>query len=160
MCTGRVDISLSQRAARWTSIKAKESHVARRDTPAKEKGNTGEKSKGKSKGRRPGHCLLCQEPHWARDCPSHHGGKGKRTVSSGKGYKNPSPFRQAYLEGDERDWITGASALTISFPSLQNFASYDLEGKFILDSGATMSMGGVDLFAENSKKFTQTLGFS
>ena len=51
------------------------------------------KSKGKSKGRRPGPCLLCQGPHWARDCPSHHGGKGKRTVSSGKGYKNSSPFR-------------------------------------------------------------------
>ena len=95
--------------------------------------------------RRPGPCLLCQGPHWARDCLSHHGGKGKRTVSSGKGYKNSSPFRQAYLEGDRRDWITGAGAFAVWFPSLQNFPSFDLQGKFILDSGATMSMGGVDL---------------
>ena len=78
-------------------------------------------------------CVLCQGPHWARDCPSHHGGKGKRNVSSGKGYKNSSPFRQAYLEGDRRDWITGASAFAVWFPSLQNFASFDLQGKFILD---------------------------
>ena len=104
-----------------------------------------EKGKGKSKGRRPGPCLLCQGPHWSRDCPSHHGGKGKRTVSSGKGYKKPSPFKQAYLESDRSDWITGAGAYAIWFPSLQNFASFDLQGKFILDSGATMSMGGVDL---------------
>ena len=66
-------------------------------------------------------------------------------LSSGKGYKNSSPFRKAYLEGDRRDWITGAGAFAVSFPSLQNFASFDLQGKFILDSGATMSMGGVDL---------------
>ena len=49
------------------------------------------------------------------------------------------------MEGDRRDWITGAGACAIWFPSLQNFASFDLQGKFILDSGATMSMGGVDL---------------
>ena len=106
------------------------------------KGKHRGKSKGKSKGRRPGPCLLCQGPHWARDCPSHHGGKGNRTVSSGKEYKNSSPFRQAYLEGDRRDWITGAGAFAVWFPSLQNFASFDLQGKLILDSGATMSMGG------------------
>ena len=52
------------------------------------KGKHRGKNKGKSKETRPGPCLLCQGPHWARDCPSHHGGKGKRTVSSGKGYKN------------------------------------------------------------------------
>ena len=52
----------------------------------KGKGKQREKGKGKSKGRRPGPCLLCQGPHWARDCPSHHGGKSERTVSSGKGY--------------------------------------------------------------------------
>ena len=44
-----------------------------------------------------------------------------------------------------RDWITGAGAFAVWFPSLQNFASFDLQGKFILDSGATMSMGSVDL---------------
>ena len=40
---------------------------------------------------------------------------------------------------------TRAGAFAVWFPSLQNFASFDLQGKFILDSGATMSMGGVDL---------------
>ena len=68
----------------------------------------------------------------------------KGTVSSGKGYRNPSPFRRAHLESDRRDWITGTGAYAVWFPSLQNFASFDLQGKFILDSGATMSMGGVD----------------
>ena len=48
--------------------------------------------------------------------------------------------RQAYLEGDRRDLITGAGASAVWFPS-----SFDLQGKFILDSGATMSTGGVDL---------------
>ena len=103
------------------------------------------KSKGKGKGRRPGSCLLCQGPHCAHDCPSHHGGKGKRVNSLGKGHKNSSPIRQAYLEGDKHDWITDVGAFAVSVPSLQNFASFDLDGKFILDSGATMSMGGVDL---------------
>ena len=46
------------------------------------------------------------------------------------------------MEGDRYDWITGAGAPTVSVPSMQNFASFDLDGKFILDSGATMSMGG------------------
>ena len=41
------------------------------------KGKHRGKNKGKSKETRPGPCLLCQGPHWARDCPSHHGGKGK-----------------------------------------------------------------------------------
>ena len=100
---------------------------------------------GKGKKKRPGPCLLCQGPPWARDCPSHHGGKGKRATSFGKGSKNSSPFRQAYLEGNEHDWITGAGAFAVSVPSLQNFVSFDLDAKFILDSGATMSMGGVDL---------------
>ena len=27
---------------------------------------------------------------------------------------------------------------------MQNFASFDLDGKIMLDSGATVSMGGVD----------------
>ena len=104
---------------------------------SKGKGKRQGKSKGKGKGRRPGPCLLCQGPHWARDCPSHHGGKGKRVNSLGKGHKNSSPFRQAYLEGDKHDWITGAGAFAVSVPSLQNFASLDLYGKFNLDSGAT-----------------------
>ena len=118
------------------------------------KGKHRGKSKGKSKGRRPRPCLLCQAPHWARDSPSHHGGKGKRTVSSGKGYKNSSPFRQAYLEGDRRDWITGAGAFAVWFPSLQNFASFDLQGKFILDSGEVL------IFCKNFKRFKQMLDFS
>ena len=44
--------------------------------------------------------------------------------------------------------LTGSQvqgAFAVWLPSLQNFASFDLQGKFILDSGATMSMGGVDL---------------
>ena len=80
------------------------------------KGKHRGKSKGRRSGRRPGPCLLCQGPHWARDCPF------------------TSRWRQAYLEGDRRDWITGAGAFAVSFPSLQNFASFDLQ-KFILDSG-------------------------
>ena len=98
-----------------------------------ERESTEEKARERAKGGLPSPCLLCQGPHWSPDCPSHHGGKGKRTASSGKGYKNSSPFRQAYLEGDRRDWITGAGAYAIWFPSLQNFASFDLQGKFILD---------------------------
>ena len=74
-------------------------------------------------------CLLCQGPHWARDCPSHHGGKGKRVNPLGKGHKNSSPFRQAYLEGDKHEWITGAGAFAVSVPSLQNYESFDLDGK-------------------------------
>ena len=91
----------------------------------KSRGKKGRSSKGK--GRRPGPCLLCQGPCWARDCPSHHGGKGKRVNSFGKGHKNSSPFRQAYLEADKHDWITGAGAFAVSVPSLQNFASFDLD---------------------------------
>ena len=52
---------------------------------SKGKGKRQGKKKGKGKGRRPGPCLLCQGPHWARDCPSHHGGKGKRVNTFGKG---------------------------------------------------------------------------
>ena len=117
----------------------------RKGRSSKGKGKRQGKSKGKGKGRRPGPCLLCQGTHWARDCPSHHGGKGKCVNTFGKGHKNSSPFRQAYLEGDKHDWITSAGAFAISVPSLQNFDSFDLDGKFILDSGATMSLGGVDL---------------
>ena len=75
---------------------------------SKGKGKRQGKSKGRGKGRRPGPCLLCQGPQWARDCPSHHGGKGKRVNSIGKGHKNSSPFRQAHLEGGKHDWITGS----------------------------------------------------
>ena len=98
---------------------------------------------------------MCQGPHWARDCPSHHGGKNKRVNSLGKGHKISSPFRQAYLEGDNYDWTTGAGAFAVSVPSLQNFASFDLDGKFILDSGATMSMGGVDLLRRIQEMYAQ-----
>ena len=121
------------------------------------KGKPREKGKGKIKGRRPGPCLLCQ--NWSRDCPSHHGGKGKRTVSSGKGYKNPSPFRQAYLESDRRDWITGAGAYAIWFPSLQNFASFDLQGKFI-SILEPRCLWEVLIFHKHFKRFTQMLEFS
>ena len=71
-----------------------------------------------------------QGSHWARDSPSHHGGKGKRVNSCGKGHKNSSPFRQAYLESDKHDWITGAGAFAVSVPSLQNSACFDLDGQF------------------------------
>ena len=146
MCTDHVATCLSQGEVRWTSIKVKESHVARRDAPAQERESTEEKDKGKSKGRRPGPCLLCQGPHWARDCPSHHGGKGKRTVSSGKGYKNSSPFRQAYLEYDGHDWITGAGAFAVSFPSCRNFATLPRCPWEVL------------IFCRGFKKSTQKLG--
>ena len=122
---------------------------------SKGKGKRQGKSKGKGKGRRPGPCLLCQGPHWTRDCPSHHGGKGKRVNSFGKSNKNSSPFRQAYLESEKHDWITGAGTFAVSVPSLQNFASFDLDGKFILDSGATMSMGGVDLLQRIQEMYAQ-----
>ena len=45
--------------------------------------------------------------------------------------------------------------LRSSVPSLQNFASFDLDGKFILDSGATMSMGGVDLLQRIQEMYAQ-----
>ena len=122
---------------------------------SKGKGKRQDKSKGKGKGRRPGPCLLCQGPHWARDCPSHHGGKGKRVNSLGKGHKNFPPFRQAYLGGDKHDWITGAGAFAVSVPSLQNFVSFDLDGKFVLDCGATMSMRGVDLLQRIQEMYAQ-----
>ena len=122
---------------------------------SKGKGKRQGKSKGKGKVRRPGPCLLCQGLHWARDCASHHGGNGKRVNSFGKGHKNSSPFRRAYLEGDKHDWITGAGAFAVSAPSLQNFASFDLDGKFILDSGATMSMGGVDSLQRIQEMYAQ-----
>ena len=98
---------------------------------------------------------MCQGPHWARDCPSHHGGKDNRVNSFGKGHKNSSPFRQAYLEGDKHDWVTGASAFAVSVPSLQSFASFDLDGRSILDSGATMSMGGVDVLQRIQAMYAQ-----
>ena len=124
---------------------------------SKGKGNRKGNSKEKGKGRRPGPCLLCQGPRWTRDCPSHHGGKGKRVNSFGKGHKNSSPLRQAYLEGDKHDWITGAGASAVSVPSLQNFASFDLDGKSILDfdSGATMSVGGVHLLQRIQEMYAQ-----
>ena len=84
---------------------------------SKGKGKRQGKSKGKGKGTRPGPGLLCQGPHWARDCPPHHGGKGKRVNSFGEGHKNSSPFQQAYLEGDKHDWITAAGAFAVSVPS-------------------------------------------
>ena len=91
---------------------------------SKGKGKHQGKSKGKCKGRRPEPCLLCQGPHCSRDSPSHHGGKGKRVNSFGKGHKNSSPFRQAYLEGDKHDWITGAGAFAVSVPSFVEFCQF------------------------------------
>ena len=90
------------------------------------------KSKGKGKGRRPGPRLLCQGPHWARACPPHHGGKGKRATSFGKGSKNSSPFRQAYLEGNEQDWMTGGHLCRILSVST-------------LTGNLFSTLGGVDL---------------
>ena len=43
------------------------------------------------------------------------------------------------MEVDRYDWITGARAFAVFVPSMQNFASFDLDGKFILDSATTMS---------------------
>ena len=48
------------------------SRSRKRHRSSKGKGKRQGKSKGKGKGRRPGPCLLCQDPHWARECPSHH----------------------------------------------------------------------------------------
>ena len=122
---------------------------------SKGKGKHQGKSKRNGKERRPGPCLVCQGPHWARDCPSHHGEKGKRVNPVGKGHRNSSLFRHSYQEGDKHHWITGAGASAVSVPSLQNFASFDLDGKFILDSGATMSMGGVDLLQRIQEMYAQ-----
>ena len=52
-----------------------------------------------------------------------------------------SLFRQAYL--GMRPGMTGSQvhgAFTVSVPLMLSFASFDFDGKFILDSGATMSM--------------------
>ena len=109
------------------SIKVKESHVARRDVSAQERESTEEKARERAKGDVPDH-VFCAKDHTGFVTVLHiNGGKGKRTVPSGKGYKNSSPFRQAYLEGDRRDWITGAGAFAVWFPSLKNFASFDLQ---------------------------------
>ena len=132
--------------------------MARRDTPAKEKENTEERAKERARGDvlDPVSCVkdrtvLVSVLHIMVErssVPSH----------LARDTKNLHRFDKAYPEGNERDWITGGGALAISFPSLQNFANFDLEGKFILDSGAKMSMGGVDLLPKKIKKFTQMLG--
>ena len=57
--------------------------------------------------------------------------------------------------------VTGSQVqvpLQFGFPSLQNFASFDLQGKFILDSGATMSMGGVDLLQKKIQEIYADAG--
>ena len=41
------------------------------------------------------------------------------------------------------------------FHPCRNFASFDIDGKFILDSGATMSMGGVDLLQRIQEMYAQ-----
>ena len=133
------------------------SRAARKDVRSRAKGSP--KERGRVRARVKGRRGLAQmssvsRSHWARDCPSHHGGKGKRAVSSGQGSKSSSLFRQAYLEGDRYDWITGAGAFTVSVPSMVNFASFEFDGKFILDSGATMSMGGVDLLQKIQEIYT------
>ena len=46
-------------------------------------------------------------------------------------------------------------ALAVSVPPLQIFSSFDLDGQFILDSGATMSMGGVDLLQRVQEMYAQ-----
>ena len=125
MCTDRVANFTVSKGNVMEVHQGKGKSRGKKGRSSKGKGKRQGKSKGKGKGRRLGPCLLCQGPHWARDCHSHHGGKGKH----GKGHKNSSPFRQAYLEGDKHDWITGAGAFAVSVPSLQNFASFDLDGK-------------------------------
>ena len=137
MCADRVATSQSPKETWWKSIKGKASHAARKDAPAKEKENVRARAKEKARGDVLDH-VSC-----ARDLTGlvivFHIMVERASVSTplGKGHKNSSPFRQAYLEGDKHDWITGAGAFAVSVPSLQNFASLDLYGKFILDSGAT-----------------------
>ena len=155
MCTDRVANFTVSKGNMMEVDQGKGKSRGKRGRSSKGKGKRQGKYKGKGKGRRPGPCLLYQGPHWARDCPSHHGGEGKRVNSFGKGQKNSSPFRQAYLEGDKHDWITGARASAVSVPSLQYFASFDLDGKFILDSGATMSMGSADLLQRVQEIYAQ-----
>ena len=50
----------------------------------------------------PAHVFLCQGPHWAHDCPSHHGAIGKRAVSRGKGPKSFSVFFDRHIWKETR----------------------------------------------------------
>ena len=99
---------------------------ARRDAPAKEKENTEDRAKERARGDVPDHGFCGQGPQWARDCPSHHGGKGKRTVLHlAGGTRTLHRFDKLNLEGDGRDWNTRRCFWQLRFPSLQNFVSFE-----------------------------------
>ena len=105
---------------------------------SKGKGKHRGKSKGKSMERSPRPCLLCQGPHWARNCTSHHGGKGQA---------------HAYLEGNERDWITGAGVIAEfrKISTSKGSSSSTLEPRCPWE---------VLIFYRELENFTQMLGIS
>ena len=65
-----------------------------------------------------------------------------------KGANNKRTLRQAYAQGDGHDWPTGVGAHAVQVPRLIAANGVELQGKLSLDSGATISMGGVDLPTE------------
>ena len=82
----------------------------------KSRGKKGRSSKGK--GRRQGKSTGTgkEETSWTMSLvPGTSLWLVKGVNSFGKGHKNSSPFRQAYLEGDMHDWITGAVLLQSRF---------------------------------------------
>ena len=117
--------------------------MARGCVSAQERESTEEKARERAKGDVPDH-VFCAKDHTGLVTVLHimaeranvlyHLARDTRTL-----------HRHRFDKLIWKVWITGAGACAVWFPSLQNFASFDLQGKFILDSGATMSMGGVDL---------------
>ena len=127
------------------SIKVKESHVARRVVSAQERESTEEKARERAKADVPDH-VFCAKDHTGLVTVLH------IMVERANVLYHLARDTRTLHRFDKLIWkvtdVTGSQVqvlLLFWFPSLQNFASFDLQGKFILDSGATMSMGGVDL---------------
>ena len=133
----------------------KASHAARKDAPAKAKENVRARAKEKARGD------VLDRVSCARDLTGLaivlHIMVERASVSThlARDTRTLHRFDRLTWKATSIDWITGAGAFAVSVPSLQNFVSFDNDRKFILDSGATMSMGGVDLLQRIQEMYAQ-----
>ena len=146
---------VSNRKHDGSKIKGKTSHAARKDAPAKEKENARARAKEKAEGD------VLDRVSCARDLTGLvtilHTMEERASVST-----HSARDTRILHRFDKLTWkatsMTGSQVqvlLQSRFHFLQNFASFDLDGKFILDSGATMSMGGVDLLQRIQEMYAQ-----
>ena len=119
----------------WTSTQKKAHYLARRATHPK--------ARASPKDRNRDH-VFCVEAHIRLETVQHIMAEREHAVNLLERVGRIGPCTVS-LQGDDGDRTTSAGAFSVTVPGLPSLTNFNLDGKRVLDSGATMSTGGVGL---------------